>query len=144
MQEAWPESVSSDQGVARARTLAVIADDLASDTVVYMRYGYEMTNAMRSDYARKATGLNPKDFSILLPFPFDEWLISEDLSLIRSGLFILDMRFDAIQRARAKLGLDESWMFVEQAEAEHYGQAFYRRAAAMELGSLIPEQRVLN
>lgn len=144
MSSSRTESVSGPGGDNRAATLGALADQIASDTQTYARYGYEMSNEQRSDYVCRAVGIPHEQFSLLLPFPFDEWLVSDDVALLRSGIFLLDMRCSAYKAARAKLGASEEFLFAEQAEDEFMGMHFIRRLRGKQFGEVFEDTRLLQ
>lgn len=118
-----------------------VVGDATPDTTFYSK----ISNKNKVDYICKALRLEPHAFHLDLPFPLEDWALSEDMSLINSGLYFADLRRQFYARVLAeKPDLMNSPMFAALGESEFWNHEFNRVLAQRQNGALISDGRVLH
>ncbi len=105
----------------------------------------KISNKKKVDYICKALRLAPTAFHLDLPMPFEDWALSDDMSLINCGLYFADLRrqfYFVVLRDNPEMERSVAW--VTHADAEFWNNEFNRILAQRTSGTLIGESRVLN
>lgn len=140
MPQAWEEGLPGfDEQVYAA--LGDIAEQVQTAEGTFERFGITASNSGRIEFICDTLRMPVEEFSILLPFPFDEWLVSDDLALVRCGMFLTDMRLSTFYMLGQHLG-DPFIVFAEFAEMEWWVSQFVHRHTRMVDGKPVIDTRV--
>lgn len=104
-----------------------------------------INNHTKAEYICKALRLLPIAFHLDLPLPMEDWALSDDISLIYSGLYFSDLRrqfYGTLIRQNPELLNSEA--FQIESEAQFWTNEFNRILLKRKEGILIVEQRVLH
>lgn len=119
-----------------------IHDRIVGDQTPDESFYSKVSNAQKAEYVCRALRLDPKAFNLDLPLPLEDWALSDDVSLLRSGLFLADMRrqfYATILREHKELERTQAWQ--NHAEAEFWNHEFNRIIAQKRDGALILDPR---
>lgn len=118
----------------------ILSDDRPDDT-----FYSKVSNRDKTNYVCQTLRITPNSFHLDLPLPFEDWALSDDMSLLNAGLFVADMRrqfYEALMTEHKELR--DSPAFANHADAEFWNHEFNRLIAKRKHGVHLPEPRILN
>lgn len=122
----------------------IIHKAICGDNTPDPRFGTELSNADKVRYICGVIGYPQAIFDLEVPFPLEDWMASEDNSLMFAGLYLSALRFEFYER---QLKIDkklEGALFKEVAETEFFNFAFRQLLRKRTTGNYVPDDRVLN
>lgn len=118
----------------------VVGDETPDDS-----FYTKVSNKQKVDYICQAIRIAPNAFHLDLPLPLEDWSLSEDMSLINSGLYIADMRRQFYEvLLNEHVALRNGPAFGNHAESEFWAFEFNRLIAKRRQGIMLPDPRLLN
>lgn len=141
MSHPWQDVSGPDEDLYRA--LAASVEEVQHDTTTVDRFNITASNAARAEFICDVLRIKPEEFSLLLPLPYDEWLVSEDLALVRAGMFLTDMLLSAYIRVKVDCAKPDLF-FEEIGELEWWVSAFANRHNRIDKGFPAVDTRTLN
>lgn len=118
----------------------VVNDETPDDT-----FHSKMNNKQKVEYVCRTLGLPPAAFFVDVPFPLEDWVVSDNMSLMISGLYVnyLRVRFYGMLIGE-ELVPESSPAWIEHAKAEFWRYAFNSALSKRQTGILLDDMRVLN
>jgi hypothetical protein len=104
-----------------------------------------ISHKAKVSYICEALRLSRGAFNLDLPLPLEDWALSDDMSLITSGLYVGVLRREFYERLfgeRPDLRHGAAW--AHHADAEFWSSEFNRIIHKRGQGVLIEDARVLN
>lgn len=106
-------------------------------------YAKGISNAQKVEFICGVLAHRPSAFDLELPFPLEDWIASDDNSLVCAGLYLNDLRLQFYQALALDEAKDES-VFVRVGEAEFWHFAFNRQVNRRLNGVLMQDGRALQ
>lgn len=131
-----PDPRPQDQ---RNRTHDLILASTAPDKT----YAKGITNAQKTAFICDVVAHRREAFDLELPFPMEDWIASDDNSLVCAGLYLNDMRLQFYQVLAQDEEKDEQ-AFIRVAEAEFWHFAFNKQVNRRLNGILMQDGRALQ
>lgn len=134
-----------DRSPSYGHRFGPLHDAVVGDTEPDETFYTKVSNKAKVDYIVQALRLDPKAFHLDLPFPLDDWHLSDDMSLINCGLYFADLRrqfFARLLKAEPDLQATDAWTI--HADAEYWNNMFNTILVKRRQGILINESRVLH
>lgn len=141
------QSVNGDLGEREPNLperLDAIHARICGDDSADKRYVNGLSNAAKAQYICKAIGYPQGVFNIEVPFPIEDWLISDDQSLICSGLYLNDLRCQFYAGVEAEMPEQKERVWPKAGEAEFWQHAFNTTMQKRQVGRLLDDYRVLH
>ncbi|AFO71696.1 hypothetical protein CcrKarma_gp143 [Caulobacter virus Karma] len=134
-----PDSRPEDQDVGRRNR---IHDLIVGDPREDARYARKLSNRDKTMFVCGVLNHPASAFDLDLPFPIEDWIASDDNSLVCAGLYLTDLRlqfYEALAPAQ-----DDEQAFVRQGEAEFWYHRFNVMIERRAHGVLVTDGRVLH
>jgi hypothetical protein len=119
-----------------------IHDLIVGDPREDVRYARKLSNRDKTHFLCGVLRHPPQAFDLDLPFPVEDWVASDDNSLLVAGLYLSDLRLQFYAALEVKP--DDEHGFVRQGEAEFWHHAFNVMVERRSNGVLVSDGRVLN
>lgn len=119
-------------------------DAICFDDTPDRRYTGGMTNAVKTQYICHILGYPPNGFDLDLPFPVEDWMASDDQSLINCGLYLNDLRSQFYQAMMRESGATRGSLFLKHGNAEFWRFAFNAESHQRLMGNILMDDRTLN
>lgn len=104
-----------------------------------------ISNKLKVDYICKTLRLAPYAFHLDLPFPLEDWALSDDAGLINAGLYFSDLRRQFYEQLlREHRELENGPVFHAHGEAQFWNHEFNRVLNRKHSGVLLVDTRVLH
>lgn len=102
-----------------------------------------ISNKAKVAYICEVLRLEPGQFRLDLPFPVEDWALSDDRAILNCGLYLNDLRLQfyggLIHEDRAR---ERSELWARHAEAEYWAPTFNGLVTRRGAGVLQPDTRV--
>lgn len=134
-----------DRSPSYGHQFGPLHDSVVGDTSPDETFFTKVSNKAKVDYIVQALRLDPKAFHLDLPFPLEDWTMSDDMSLINAGLYFADLRRQFFARLLAEqpdLQTSDAWAI--HADAEYWNHTFNTLLVKRRQGILIGDSRVLH
>lgn len=108
-------------------------------------YPSKISNKGKVQFICSRLGLPTTMFHLDIMLPIEDWIETEDRSILNAGLYLSDLRrqmFDAIFSKHP--GARQTGAWKAEAEASFWCEEFNRRINAFNYGTLVADARVLN
>uniref|UniRef100_A0AB74UNF5 Uncharacterized protein n=1 Tax=Caulobacter phage BL57 TaxID=3348355 RepID=A0AB74UNF5_9VIRU len=132
-----PDPRPEDHGRRNKIHDLIIADPRADE-----RYTRKLSNRDKAAFVCGVIGHPPAAFDLDLPFPVEDWIASDDNSLVVAGLYLSDLRVQFYEALEVKP--DDEAGFVRQGEAEFWYHGFNVMVERRAHGVLVTDGRVLH
>ncbi len=116
----------------------VVEDVRPDDT-----FNSKVPNNNKVEYICEALRLKRRDFNLDLPLPIEDWLESDDMSMLIAGLYFVDLRrqfYEVLMNTHHELAREEPW--TRHAACEFFSHQFSDRLARKQSGYILSDDRV--
>lgn len=144
-----PDPRTHDQGPVRVASYGheygylhdrIVGDEKPDDTLSTRR-----SNRAKVDYICTALRIDPTTFHLDIPFPLEDWLMSDDMSLLTSGLYFACLRREFLETLlETTPALRQTEAFKQHADAQYWNFAFNFHVTKRNTGELVSDPRVLH